>query len=272
MAPPKVAMKKWHEFAKEYQKENNLESYTDALKQAPESWRKYKERFSAENPSYDHKAVLAYEKQERDLKIAQGILPPPKSRKKKGVSGGGASGGGVSGEERKKKKEGKERMVDSNKKEMMEVDSDDEYDVVVRTVTTKKRKRTSGEKGKGKGKEEKNELYEGIPPKPKNKRKRTQPVKKVPTTNESPEEHPPLTVKTPGKPIPLPASSIKRSSTKGVGVGVGKGGAKKQPPPVSLAQEPEEDFLQEIEEGEEGEDEGLSCGMNRSCYVEDSFH
>jgi hypothetical protein len=229
-----------------------LESYTDALKQAPESWKKYKESFSAENPGYDHKAVLNWEKQERERKIAAGLIAPPKARSR-GAKGGRQGGGGKGKGGEASSKEGggdnSDSLKASHKKETLGVDSDDEYDVVIRTVTTKKRKRSGSSSVESSSSTEEP---------PKNKRKRSTPVKKVPTTHDL--DVPPLTKKSPGKPIPLPASSIKRKSQ-----GTGKAGVKRQraPPQLketsanghssqSLAQETEEDFLQE-DEGEEGE-------------------
>lgn len=285
MAPrkPQVVMKKWHEFAKDYQAEHKLESYTDALKQAPAAWKKYKESFATENPNYDAKAVAAWERQEREKKIAAGLIAPPKRKYVAAASKKGESKG-------KEKEERGSSLKTSNKKETFELDSDDDdYDVVIRTVTTKKRKRSEGGGG---GSSSSSSVSS---PPPKNKRKRSAPVKKVPTTYE--EDPPPLTKKSNGRPIPLPASAIKRKSTHQVmtqnveeggvkvqNVGAGeigmafvqpggvlkaKKGVKKEkisaPSPTSLAQEMEEDFLpeyrEEEEEGEEGEIGGGGSGF-----------
>jgi len=120
---------KWHEFAKQYQAEHKLTSYTEALQQATGEWKKYKESFSTSNPGYNHDEFLKAERMERKRKIAAGELEAPKKR-----------GGGIGSPEK-----GAGAKGGGKKKEVGEVDSDGDYDVVERVVTTKKRRRAGSE-------------------------------------------------------------------------------------------------------------------------------
>jgi hypothetical protein len=253
-----VSMMKWHEFAKQYQSNHKLDSYTDALKQAPGAWTKYKSDFAAKNPDYDHKAVLAAERKERERKIKAGLIPPPKQKSAAAKKAGGVSSNTSS------------PSLDSTKKKVGgEGDSDDDYDVVIRTTTTKKRKRSSSGSGSSSSSSNpSNDLSPHSSSAPKNKRKRTPPVKKTPTSYDD-GEVPPLTKKSLGKPIPLPASSIKRKSK-------GAKGKEKEDTYPTMAQEMEEEFLEEMEEGEvEEEGNGVvrkGGGGGVSVYAEDAFY
>jgi len=224
---------KWHEFAKKYQEDHKLTSYTDALKQAPDSWKKYKESFAVENPNYNHQAILAAERKERLRKVAAGELPPLKNRSKKKVE-----------------EVAKVSQLSVSEKE--KIDSDDEYEYVERVVTTKKRKRNDPIAVSS--------ISSGIT-QPKRKRKQSNP-KKIDTD---------VTSKTKSNLTPLPLESIRRKKGSVRKIGTGKEGPKKlsytEPEPLSLAQDPEEDFLQEKEESEEEEEEEEES--NRPTYHED---
>ena len=131
MAPnqrPKIVMLKWHEFAKKYQQEKNLRTYTEALQQATGDWKDYKESFSRANPSYDRDGVLQWERRERERKIASGELKPPKPRSRKSAPAVVAPHA--------------THMPHQTKNTYP--DSDDDYDVIIKETVTKKRKRPSG--------------------------------------------------------------------------------------------------------------------------------
>lgn len=239
-------MMTWTDFAKNYREEHKC-TYTEALAAAGGSsgpWKKYQDKFMKDHPTYNPKAILLQMRKERERKIAEGALPIPKSQSRK-----------------LKAKVSSVSVPSPSTSSPPPSSNDDDFDEIVTTTTIKKRKRAPSSQN--------NIINSEVasPPK-KNKRKRTTPVKKEPTTSSyeiatknksSNDDPPPLTVKTPGKPLPLPSILIrKKKSTKKEVTSVNESNQppaapSKAPPPssaISLAQDFEEDFLQEMEEGE----------------------
>jgi len=232
----------WHEFAKKFQTEEGLSSYTDALKQAPPAWKKYKQSFSDKNPGYDHVAILEANRKERARKIASGELAPSKRR---------------GGKKEKEEGEVQETSKVSNKdKKAADIDSDSEYDFVERVVTRKRKRLASASSLSSPSPATESLLLPQGQPKKKRTRKQKNPKEKVPSTEEA---------------VQLPASSIKKKKSSQSQ----KGGKKDkltytqaEGDEVSSAQETEEDFIQEQKEDEDDEEDESEMTQTGRCWAD----
>ena len=245
-------MLSWTQFAKEYQKKHNL-SYTEALKQAGSDngpWRQYQKKFMKDHPKYDAKAVAAQIRKEREEKIASGEIPAPRSRKSK------------------KQIEVEKKKSDTTQQKKKEDDDDDYEEITTTTTTVKKRKR----------------VEEVTTPPPKPKRKRYTPKKKISNDSVVPKGEkldadssssssqsvpPPLTVKTPGKALPLPKILIKKKKSPKSEYEVKKESCDIDTSDIPLGQEIEEEFIPEYDSSKERNDEESQISLTQSNYVSD---
>ncbi len=159
-------MLKWYEFARKFQEENKLPTYTAALQQATGPWKQYKESFSTEHPEYDKAAVLQWEREEKARKIKSGELPPPKHIQRTRKTAIATV----------EPTPPQQHYAPHTSKRGEEEEEDEDYDVFIKETITKKRKRNHGSSSSSGG----GGLGAGgaatAPPPPKKKRTRRTPA------------------------------------------------------------------------------------------------